>query len=455
VKRLTDQIRYASSSVCACILCMSLGCAPERADVSKAGPPPAESGIIEELRMAVDMGDVDGVRRILDSGHAQKLLAHRDGRRRTPLHWAAGCGTPAIVRLMLERGAQANARDASELTPLAIAARHGIVSAVKRLLRAGAALEARDSSGYGPLSHAVWAGNRQIAAILTKKGAKVDSFCAAGLGRIDEVARVLQSDRRVLSARDGRGRTLLHWAASAGRMTMARYLLESGVPVNARSPTGCTALVVAVQRDYYALAKLLLESGADASKASQEAWGRLLAEAAGEGAKERIAFMLSTGVDANCRADDGATALLAATDQRRSALVTYLIEQGASTTVGNQWFTPLHMAVQTGDAGIAETLLKHGADVNAQDFAGETPLHRAVTWGGRARARMAMIELLLKNEADVMVADSAGRTPLDWARALGMKGAVEAMTSRKRRDTHHSMPTTKERSRGPGDTIRK
>jgi TPR repeat protein len=60
--------------------------------------------------------------------------------------------------------------------------------------------------------------------------------------------------------------------------------------------------------------------------------------------------------------------------------------------------------------GVAESLLAKGADVNAKNFDGLTPLHYSA-----ARGYKSMVELLLANHADVHVTSRSGCTPLHFA----------------------------------------
>src|SRR5262249_59414698 len=101
-------------------------------------------------------------------------------------------------------------------------------------------------------------------------------------------------------------------------------------------------------------------------------------------------------------------------------------------------FTTLHYAAQDGNKEIAELLLAHKADVNAQSHYGGTTLHQAVgttphwfvrlekrpwRWAEDER-RKAVAELLLAHHADVKAKDWEGRTPLHHAAATGHKGMV-------------------------------
>ena len=50
----------------------------------------------------------------------------------------------------------------------------------------------------------------------------------------------------------------------------------------------------------------------------------------------------------------------------------------------------LHLAAQTADCTMVELLLQHGANINACDSKGQTPLHYSITTG-----RLAIVKLLL------------------------------------------------------------
>ena len=72
--------------------------------------------------------------------------------------------------------------------------------------------------------------------------------------------------------------------------------------------------------------------------------------------------------------------------------------------------TPLHDAIEKGQAGTAEVLIKAGADLNAKDRDGRTPLHYASEKGQAGTA-----EGLIKAGADLNAKDNNGHTALWWA----------------------------------------
>jgi ankyrin repeat protein len=98
-----------------------------------------------------------------------------------------------------------------------------------------------------------------------------------------------------------------------------------------------------------------------------------------------------------------------------------LLVAGATANVasGPTRGTPLHQAARRGYVSVAQALLEHGATIDARDAKEQTPLRRAVNCWQLQIAR-----LLVRHAADPHAADRRGVTPLDVARTAEMKQAL-------------------------------
>jgi truncated hemoglobin YjbI/ankyrin repeat protein len=91
----------------------------------------------------------------------------------------------------------------------------------------------------------------------------------------------------------------------------------------------------------------------------------------------------------------------------------------ADVTSGPTRGTPLHQAARRGCVSVAEALLDHGATIDARDAKGHTPLRRAINC-----RQLPIVRLLVRRGADPYAADGRGVTRLDVARTVEMKQAL-------------------------------
>jgi hypothetical protein len=103
------------------------------------------------------------------------------------------------------------------------------------------------------------------------------------------------------------------------------------------------------------------------------------------------------------------------------AVARVLLTAGATVDAvsGPTLGTPLHQAARRGYVSVAEALLEQGATIDARDAKGETPLRRAVNC-----RQLEVVRLLVRRGADPHAADRRGVTPLDVAGAAEMKQAL-------------------------------
>lgn len=112
------------------------------------------------LMMAALRGRDDWARQLLARG----ARVNRDGW--TPLHYAVSAPSTAVARLLLERGADVNARAPNASTPLMVAVQHGPEEAALLLLERGADLALRDARGRNAVDLATQVGRDAMAALL-------------------------------------------------------------------------------------------------------------------------------------------------------------------------------------------------------------------------------------------------------------------------------------------------
>jgi cytohesin len=85
------------------------------------------------------------------------------------------------------------------------------------------------------------------------------------------------------------------------------------------------------------------------------------------------------------------------------------------------WDDELLSAALNGDLIKVQTALENGANPNAKDYDGSTPLHRAAQEG-----RIDVVRVLLERGADPWIADNEGHTPLDYAKGSAIRSLLES-----------------------------
>jgi len=202
----------------------------------------------------------------------------------TGLHTAAKGGHTAAVRLLLEHGADSNAREAGDNTyALHWAAAHGHLETVRALLDAGG-----DVHGIGDvheLDVIGWAtfyrapgddptqmdtSRRAVVSLLIERGARHHIFSAMSVGDLDLIQKLVEQDPKALDRRMSRfeqGQTPLHFAMNRKRYDILDLLIELGADLEAGDKSGQTALAVAMLRGDREAMRRLHAAGAKQPKA--------------------------------------------------------------------------------------------------------------------------------------------------------------------------------------------
>lgn len=253
--------------------------------------------------------------------------------------------------------------------------------------------------------------DRDLGRALLRAGADVaaiDMYAAVKSGQV-ELAHVLAERGASVSVRDEHRQTPLHIAAENNDVRMTRLLLEAGADIDDAGAKMESPLHSAAEYGSFAVVSALLAAGADPNLRDDHGSPPILV-AASYGNVAIVKAMLDLGVDVNVANDNGWTPLHHAS---KTIMVDMMVEAGAEMEARDlNGQTPLSISSGNSSHEAVRALISHGADVNAQDAWGCTPLYWAAVPALNRRAAEA-VDLLLKSGADETIANADGRTAID------------------------------------------
>ncbi len=322
----------------------------------------------------------------------------------------------------LAQGLKPNQADLDGQTPLMAACYGGRVRAAKTLLTAGANPLARDSQGCTVLYSAIWSGKaalvklllqspaRQYVNVASKTGETPLMLAAATTGDVP-IAKLLLAAGANPNSVDKRDLSPLCRAARTRSLPMVSLLLKAGANVNIVTMGHATALSIAAYYGRIAVFKRLLQAGANLKLAPH---GYTVLHAAAMGGHARmITFLLGHAgqmANVNRPTDGGLTPLMLAALKAHLAACRILVAAGAridQIAKQKSGSVALDMAAETDDAPLVQLLVKQGANVNASNADGLTPLMFAANYGNDR-----VITALLNLGANVNAVGPSGFTPL-------------------------------------------
>ena len=361
------------------------------------------------LHLCARTGKVEAAKVLLANG--AMVDAVESWRGQTPLMWATAQGHPEMMKALIAAGADVNARSA-------------VVTWERQRTE-----EPRDKwlppGGFTPLLFAAREGCVECAKVLFASGAEINSV-------------------------DPDQHTALIIALMNGHVDVAAALIEGGVDVNMTDKVGRTALMAAVDLHTVPASNRPPPRETDDTRSSYDIIRMLLDRGANVDAALRAQIPYRTKLD---RGGDGilgagTTPLIRAAKSADVPVIRLLLEKRASARAATRnGVNAIMMAANVGareedmtgrnktQKEAIETiklLMAAGGDLEGADTQGRTSLHGAALWGFTD-----IVRFLHQNGADINAKDKRGFTPLDHAMGLaggfgfgGSSGVVREETAK-------------------------
>ncbi|CAJ1083220.1 histone-lysine N-methyltransferase EHMT2 isoform X1 [Xyrichtys novacula] len=192
--------------------------------------------------------------------------------RRSALHAAAQRGLLEICYILVQSGAQVDAKDKDLRTPLLEAIINNHIEVAHYLVQNGACVYHVEEDGYTGLHHAAKLGNLEIVKMLLETGqVDVNAQDSGGWTPIIwaaehkhvKVIRALLNRGADVTINDKELNVCLHWAAYAGNVDIAELVLNAGCSLTSVNVHGDTPLHIAAREGYLECVTLFLSRGAD------------------------------------------------------------------------------------------------------------------------------------------------------------------------------------------------
>jgi len=329
---------------------------------------------ISRFADAVKAGDMPQVRSMLASRPeliAMDMSANNEHR---AIHYAVLRRDPAMVRLLMEAGADARKgifphRDATSAMAIARDRQYSDIVAV---------IEEEERH------------RREEMSCPNATVSPIQDQISSAISRGDDVTamHMLEDDRTLIQACDRDGASPLHLAARASRVELVAWLMERRANVHKKDSNGLTALDHAAlgadprngrAERFPRLAAMLLEHGAELTVRAAIALGDNL----------RVRQLIEAEPDLLRQISSNGGLLTLAVNHRKTGVVQLLLDLGGDVDERirleeleeptESWGMPLWYAALAGDFAITKLLLDRGADPNANVYASGWPLRNA--WG--------------------------------------------------------------------------
>ncbi|PFX12027.1 Ankyrin-2 [Stylophora pistillata] len=368
-------------------------------------------------------GNIQAVKGLIKRGADPSLM---DNHGWSLLHFAAYCGDPHVINLILTHVPGIESKAANGATPLLIAVCHGKLQGVKYLLERGANPLTKNNNGQDALFFASSRGSDVLDLLLSHvaNGFSVDSkdamgrtplTIATGNGNVQAVNGLIKRGADP-SLMNNHGWSTLHFAAHCGDPHMIDLMLTHVPDIESEVANSATPLIIGVCHGKLQGVKYLLERGANPLTKDRHGRDSLShASSRGSDVLDLLLSHIANGFSVDSRDETGRTPLMNAALNSNVQAMKSLIKRGADPSLmSHDGWNSLHFAAKNGDPDIIDLILTHVPDIESKTADGTTPLIIAVRFG-----KLQGVKYLLERGANPLSKDNCGRDFLSDASSRG------------------------------------
>ncbi|MBE3110880.1 MAG: ankyrin repeat domain-containing protein, partial [Acidobacteria bacterium] len=335
------------------------------------------------------------------------------------LHHAASADRDDdTVGILVLGGADANLRDRLGHTPLSTAVSSGCYHSARLLLEFGADLEARLPDGRSVLHQSILRKDRDLCGLIIRWGADLNEdlgdhtplTLAIATGCVDIAQSLIEACADV-DQRSTSGNTPLLTAISSDHAPLASILIDRNASLDIANSVGYRPIHMAARRNSVAVLRHLVASGSPVDPVTNDAETPLCVAVKFRN-QESVDLLIDVGADVNHRVSPADTVFSLALDAGDRTAITTLVNSGADAGAllvyadGSEG-TPMHGLAEGGQTETLRVVLGAGAEVEARAWPGYTPLFAAVRAG-----QLASVKLLVERGADLEARSIAGESVL-------------------------------------------
>lgn len=367
---------------------------------------------ITPLIMAVKNQDITIFNLLLRQDNLK--LSTRDTDGHDALMYAIQFQNQEMVQCMLTKADFSGSKSSQNQTALLMAILNSVDTTIPHMLieqskqtqRHKEILDLQDSDGIFPLLIACMRGNVDLIQKLIREGASIDikgpqehtALTATANSKIPNnlaIIKILVGKGADINHKTIEGYSALMYASYRNELNIVQYLIEQKATIDLTNNLGYTALIIAIQNRHTEIAEYLIQQGAIINPESPmlldsknlfpitqwkfQRGNTPLMFAIATNNIPLIQLLIRNNASIEQANQSGHTPLMLAIQLNENDIISILLEKQNNLKKNSDQESPLFLAARNGNKNIVIKLLEKGADINAQDAWGQTPLIAAIT----------------------------------------------------------------------------